>query len=674
MIDNSNMPGDRPLDEEERRYEMTAEARDDATIFQALGSIYLRETLPEDDIPHDELATLRNAWVPVKTVSHLVERLRLGGLAVVAGAPGMGKRSAAIRALIEYSDERAASGGKSLRLRQLTPDWESPQANMLPMDANRGYLLDVSAEIARWANPLETALAVVAHAARLRGKGSCLVLVSSDSGWPRSTGAAVTPYVSASERPDARKVAIVHLERIYKRVDRAAWLRLEHDEAPAGSCAHLLTDGTAPADAAYLASLLKDASDDKDGIQAAIDAFQQWDQHLSDIFGGHGDERVDDRALLIAAAFIGEAPALRIQSVARDLAGAPVSSTVRQILAGAELKSRFEAIGATLNGQRASLAGKPGLDKATVERVWTQRPDLHSHLLQWIATITAPKAEAEGHLQHIGQTLVRLAAAHQDVRLLALVQDWVEAEGAASDRRPLVASILNEAAQDPTLGPAVREQLLKWAQSQSGDLATTVALVCQKSFGEHYPRRALIRLQWILRRPEEDEAVRAAEEAIRLMAARPALLVKDAWPLITRWAIQDGWLSGRRAFLAIVDSRPSYSRLKELLAVAEVKPDVKGALLDAWRVTLADETVAETARAVLTAWAYDIAAGTLPESTLDLLHQIIQHHLTTSPVSALLYDTIGIDPEPHPGGLAHVRRLLWEHVRTPVTQPAPAET
>ncbi|MDX3108779.1 hypothetical protein [Nonomuraea angiospora] len=673
MIDNSHLSGDLSQDDEERRVEMSAEASDDAKIFQALGSIYFRETVPEDDIPEEERATLRRAWVPVGTVSRLVERLRSGGLAVIGGAPGMGKRSAAIRALIEYSDERAAAGAKPLKLKQLTPDWEreAPQASMLPTEANRGYLLDVSAEISEWSNPLETASALVARAARLRDERSCLILISNQSGWPLGTGTVTAPYVLASERPDPREIAMAHLEKIHDRPARVAWLQLADDGAPLGTCAHLITDDTAPADAAYLATLLAGATDDQDGIKAAIDAFQQWDAHLAKVFGGEGDKSVDNRALLIAAAFLGEAPALRIQSVARDLVGVSASSGnsdashVRRILAGEELKTRFEVIGATPKGQNASLTGKPGLDNATVERVWTQRPDLQQPLLEWITRITAPKAEAEEHLQHIGRMLVRLAAAHSDVRLLRLVQKWVEAEGAATDRRPLVAAILNEAAQDPTLGPVVRDQLLKWAQL-SLDLATTVALVCQMTFAEHYPRQALVRLQWILRRPQDDEAVRAAEEAVRLMAARPALLVKDVWPTITRWAVKDGMLSGRRAFLAMVDPRPSYSHLKELLAVADHKPEVRGTLLDAWRATLADETVDGEARAVLTAWAHGIVAGTLPESTtLDVLDQIVQHHLTASPVSALLYDTTVVEPEPHPGGLAHVRRLLWQRVYAP---------
>ncbi|MER6574526.1 hypothetical protein [Nonomuraea sp. NPDC001023] len=681
MIDESYPSGDLPHGDVDRPIEMSAVARDSAKIFQALGSIYFGETLPEDDIPEEELATLRAAWVQVDVVSSLVERLQSGGLAVIGGAPGMGKRSSAIRALIEYSDERVAAGGKPLKLQQLTPDWErkTPQASVLPVEANRGYLLDVSAEISEWSNPLETASALVARAARLREEGSCLILISNQSGWPHGTGTVAAPFVPALERPEPREIAIAHLEKIHGKSARAAWLRLPHDGAQPGSCAHLITDDTAPADAAYLATLLAGATDDKDGIKAAIDAFQQWDTHLTKVFGGEGDKNVDNRALLISAAFVGEAPMLRIQSVARDLVGVPAStgnsdtSSVRRILAGEELKTRFEAIGATKKGQNVSLAGKPGLDKATIERVWTQRPDLHQPLLEWITRITAPKAEAEEHLQHIGRMLVRLAAAHTDVRLLRLVQKWVEAEGAATDRRPLVAAILNEAAQDAALGPVVRDQLLTWAQA-SLDLATTVALVCQMTFAEHYPRQALVRLQWILRRPQDDEAVRAAEKAVRLMAAHPTLLVKDVWPTITRWAVKDGLLSGRRAFLAMVDPRPSYSNLKELLVVADEKPEVRGTLLDAWRATLFDETLDGAARAVLTAWAYGIVAGTLPESTtLDLLDQIVQHHLTASPVSALLYDTT-VEPEPHPGGLARVRRLLWQRVHAPSPSATLAES
>ncbi|TYB47394.1 hypothetical protein FXF51_58270 [Nonomuraea sp. PA05] len=176
-----------------------------------------------------------------------------------------------------------------MALVQLTPDWESPQASMLPADTDRGYVLDVSTEIAAWANPLETASALVGHAARLREQGSCLVLVSTDNG-----GRAARPpwrhrTCRVSERPDPREVAMAHLDKLHDEPDRVAWLRLGDGQAPPGPCAHLITDDTAPADAAHLASLLAGTA----GERRAADGGPIREP------GGGRAEHVHDRPALI---------------------------------------------------------------------------------------------------------------------------------------------------------------------------------------------------------------------------------------------------------------------------------------------------------------------------------------------------------------------------------------
>ncbi|WP_432928335.1 hypothetical protein ACQPZZ_01880 [Microbispora sp. CA-135349] len=647
---------------------LLAQHNENSTILQALGSIYVRETLPEHDIPQSDLMVVRNAWVEVPTIGSLINRLKWHGLAVLGGPSGRAKRTTAIKALVEIADERATTDSQPLALKQLTPDWyqvDRPQVVELPCDANRAYLLDVASEIDQWSNAADIAMALVSHGAKLKAKSSVLVIISTENGWPHSSGSLAQVFVSAKHRPSARQIAISHLTHIHQRADRAEWLKLAENGAPDGKYANLITQSTTPEDAVRLAGLLNSDSDEKSDLAGAIDAFREWASHLTAVFGAKSEDAVDERALLITAALFDGAAPLDIQSISRSLIGPSLAVDVKSILAAPELTTLLEKIGASVVDGRVSLSGRPGLNLATLKRVWRERPDLRQPLLNWIEEVTAPNQPGEAHLETLSKTLVDFAAEEDHIDLLGLAQKWTEAESASGDRHRLVATMLDAASQSPTLGPAVRSTLLKWSSAGPVELATVVALTCQGSFAREYPRQALVRLQWILRRPHHDEAVREAEKAIRTMAADATLLVNHVWPNITKWVSKDQLLSGRRAFLALVDPQSDdSSSLAALLAVAATNTKLMDAFVDAWKEVLKDATVEAHAQNVLAAWASGIAAGTLPEApSLEILQRIVFSHLTSSPISALLYGAQHMDQDSSHDALVFLRQRLWQKLR-----------
>ncbi|MEU2266044.1 hypothetical protein ABZ568_06300 [Streptomyces olindensis] len=141
------------------------------------------------------------------------------------------------------------------------------------------------------------------------------------------------------------------------------------------------------------------------------------------------------------------------------------------------------------------------------------------------------------------------------------------------------------AAEADTLGAQVRALLLDSARDASEAVATVVALVCQGEFAEHYPRQALVRLRHILDRPEPDEAVRTAQEALRDIAANEGQLPR-VWSTVIKWATQKKRLAGHRAFLSLLDPPVDPYVLQVMLAAAEQKKDIKEALVEGWSVAL----------------------------------------------------------------------------------------
>lgn len=625
-------------------------------IIVAAGSVTMtsRPPLPVTDIPQSELHAVRRAWVElsvrderVRTASDAIERLTGGGprLAVVAGPPGYGKRAAGIKALWEVSQAEERSGGKALKLQSIAPDWEKPglpDIGELPDEPGRCYLLDVAAEISSWHKPGLVAQQLVSYAEELKFSGSFLVVIADEHGWPEGVSAAVASVVArATARPSPHRVARSHLEYVHHLPDRIRWLTTPAEEGSAGEAGYLLTDSSRPGDAARLAAKLASAEDSPDGLKNALSSFREWRTAVKNVFT-ETEDKPEDRALLISSLFLNGKDALTIQNSARALLGDDPETDVRTILTGPDLTTRLTKMGAEVNGRTVSLDHKSGYARAVLLHLWQQRADIHPHLLQWLDTLTAPKGPGADRLAAIGDLLVELAVAENDIRVVKQIHAWIDKGADSTEHRELIARVLTVAAEADTLGVQVRAMLLDSAQDESEAIATVVALVCQGEFAEHYPRQALVRLRHILDRPETDEAVRTAQDALRDIAARDGQLPR-VWSTVIKWATEKKHLAGHRAFLSLLDPRVDPYVLQVMLAAAEQKEDIKEALLDGWNAALSDVRVEAECRQLLTAWAGARKTADMPTELLtDLLNQIMLGHLVASPVAALIFGEPGV--------------------------------
>lgn len=632
-------------------FQVRVDGNQNSRIIIAAGSITMKSKpqLPVADIPQAELDVVRRAWVEVdvhdrhvRTAESAVTRLIGEGprLAVVTGPPGYGKRAAGIKALWDVSQ------GQSLKLQEIVPDWEkpgSPDIAELPDDPGTGYLLDVAAEISAWQNRSSSAQQLVRYAEELRLSGSYLVVIADEHGWPEAvSGALAGVVVRATARPSARRIARMHLEYLHHQPSRLRWLTATPtDTGLAREASQQLTDGSRPADAADLAAELAAAEDSPEGLKRALSAFQEWRTDVRDVFSATEDNP-DDRALLISALFLNGKDALTVQDGARALMGESPKADVRTILTGPDLTSRLTALGAEVTGRTVTLNHRPGYARAVLLHLWQQRADIHPHLLKWLDTITSPKGAGTDRLAAISDLLVELAVAENDIRVVRKVHDWIDSGVDSPGHRAMIARFLTVAAESDTLGAEVRGLLLDSAQEPSKAVATVVALVCQGEFADHYPQQALVRLRHILDRPEPDEAVQTAQEALRDIAARDGQLPR-VWSTIIRWATERKHLAGHRAFLSLLDPRVDPYVLQVMLAAAEQQREVREALLDGWNAALADTRVEAECRQLLTAWAEARKAADMPTELLtDFLNQIILGHLVASPVSALIFGEPGV--------------------------------
>ncbi|MFD9485653.1 hypothetical protein ACFWBX_17030 [Streptomyces sp. NPDC059991] len=629
------------------------EGNDRSTIIVAAGAVTMtgKQLLPVAGISEAELDVVRTAWVgigtkgePITAVAAATALLTGDGaaLAVIAGPQGHGKRTAGIKALWDAALVQKAEADRGLpSLMEIRPDWDDPECpdtSELPDAPGTGYLLDVAAEIDRWKDRAGVAGALVTHAEALRRKGSFLVVVCNEHGWPEEASGAVGRVVTrVAVRPDPHRVAMAHLEHVHHVPDRLYLLNTGDSGAgPTGDASHLLTENSSPADAVRLANGLASSDGSQQGLQDALAAFQQWQREVKDVFK-KTEDNADDRALLIASVFLSGGEALEVQEAARSLLKEPAKQDVRAILTGPDLTTRFKSINARVDGRHITLDHRPGYARAVLLHLWQQRADIHTHLLAWLTTLTAPQQPGAGRLGPISDLLVQLAVAENDIRVIDKIRAWIDHDD-DTEHLTLIAQVLATAAEADALGPDVRSRLLKWAQAPAEAVATTVALVCQTGFAKRYPHQALVRLQHILGRADRDTAVATAESALRLMAAQEHQLPL-VWKTVSRWAGQPKNLSGHRAFLALLDPRTDPFVLRVMLTAAESKPEVREALVAGWSAALSDERVDPEARELLITWAHARMDDDLVSADLitDILRQVVGRHLMSTPISALVF-------------------------------------
>lgn len=167
-----------------------------------------------------------------------------------------------------------------------------------------------------------------------------------------------------------------------------------------------------------------------------------------------------------------------------------------------------------------------------------------------------------------------------------------------------------------------------------------VALVCTGEFADRYPRQALIRLRHILNRPTPGRAVSDAANALQLIAAKEGQL-PTVWRMVSRWIDTDKKEDRNgvhRAFLALLDPETDPYVLQVMLEAAHQDSRVEETIVKGWKASLDNTHVDPECRRLIRGWAQARAEGLVRrEQTADILNRIIEQHLVSSPISALLF-------------------------------------
>ncbi|MEU5186719.1 hypothetical protein AB0G83_06095 [Streptomyces klenkii] len=614
-------------------------------------NLHARQTLATVPVTEEELVAVRRAWVkvdrqgnPLTTASSVLALLQQGEpVIVISGARGMGKTASALRALSDYNSYRAArdvdGSGRALELEHVLPDWgEEPDADTLPLAAHRGYVLDVSEEADQWHDVAGTAKQILSHGGNLRKKASCLIVITSESGWPSSHSVSLGRIaVTATARPRGDLIARSHLTRLYpETADR--WLGTGQDDEEADVLSDFVHPDTYPRDAADIAQKLGSIGDSPDAVNLARSALLQWRDVVKKVFADTR-EKADDRALLLAAIMLeGDTPA-NILAAARQLLKDQKTRGIRDILTGPDLATRLEDVQAEVNGQSATFSHRPGYPGAVLRYVWRQLSDVQGPLLEWIKDLTRPNGLGADHLGEISNLLVRLAVDENDLSVLDVARSW--AASAQGQGRQAAASMLAQAADDASLGTATRTRLRAWAGHDAVNTSTVAAVVCQGDFAKTYPRQALTCLRWILDRPKRDEAVTAAEDALRAMADDVARL-PEVWTAVMSWADKKSPLAARRAFLTLLDPDAAPETARRLLNNALAHPQTADELVAGWCEALSDPLLEEECERLLEAWAQAVADGVIgAETVVPILDRVVDGHMMAGPMAAFLIGKAG---------------------------------
>lgn len=643
-----------------------------STLLQAGRDINLQqqEPLSTEPVTKTETDAVRHAWVAedsegkeIATASTVLAMLGQDErVVVITGSSGTGKTAAGLRALSELRPTLPGTGGQRLRLRleHVLPDWDFVERDkfLLPAEPGRGYLLDVSGESARWEKPGATARKFLGHAETLRGKGSYLVVIAGEHGWPENDPDLGRNVVRAVTAPPGDRIVRRHIEELHPQVARRGWLQEnvpeadERGDAEAGDdrgrrspLADLLRADMQPGDAATLAAELGRISGAGGTITDARDLVLRWRERVSTVFRAT-QESADDRALLLAAVMLEGLGPAEVLHGARLLLEDQNARGIRDILTGRDLATRLAAVQAKSDGRRVTFSHLPGYPSAVLRHFWRQLSDVQPNLISWVKQLTGPKGLGVGRIREIADLLAQLAVDEGDLRPLDVAQAWAASGDAGQDG---AARLLARVARDPALGQEARTRLRSWAGQEPRANATISAVVCQGSFAKEYPRQALTCLRWVLGRPEHDSAVFTAEKALRAMGADTRLLPR-VWDTVNRWFTEyeqpedRHHLAARRAFLALLHPATDHPAATLLLANALEHGDTADELVRGWSAALSVPALESQCEKVLTAWAKAVAEGALDaDAVVEVLNQVIRENWMTGPLSTFIAGRAGTE-------------------------------
>ncbi|WP_326796959.1 hypothetical protein OG946_17155 [Streptomyces sp. NBC_01808] len=622
-----------------------------------------RPKLPTRKVPQQDLeAAAEPLWANTPTPQRAVDVLRNYGLAVIVGEPGTGRRISAVRALTLSQMAHAASA----EIFYVSPDWdddETPDNTTLPSPVSgRGYIIDASSR------PLlpVAAQALVTWVDELRSAGAFLVVLCRPHGWKDEIR-----YVVDAVRPAPLEVAHKHLVHRLRAPQHASWLKQDPNQGTsrgilrnptpsdpsAGVFADLFTSSVSPQDAVDIAERLEriepqrvsralekisnrqPAEVREEGskeLKSIRDEVLLWTSFLEQKLTEAGT-RGQDRVMLLAAAYLEDAPLEMCIRAAAEF-NPQDTPAARRFREGRSPRRRMRDVGVDVTqDDRAGFDSKPGLAAAAIRTDWHHWADERDETTRWLKRISAPGGIAEAWSQQIGERVLELSRTAVEAPFFPLIGDWINAVDVGSDRIPVVARLLTEAALTDELARETHRTLLNWAAKSNSAQRMSVALVCRGDYGQRWPSRALVRLRHIL--AQDDDATEVAAAALISHAERGSGALSRAAGVVEGW-IEDypGNPAGPRAFLALVDPEGAATVLKRLMALAQKTPEVRDFLISGWLAALHHTALREQTFSSLLTWAQAAHAGQLQRDlTFGILTEVRDQHTPLDAMYRFLY-------------------------------------
>lgn len=496
----------------------------------------------------------------------------------------------------------------------------------LPENPGCGYIIaSVDEETIRDAPGIGKTLA--GYSERLAAIGSFLVVTVTNAAW-----ALLQPQTSLSmvavSPPGSMDIFWSHLTRAYNE-DSSGWIDRED--------VRRALDGASPSDAARLARLAHEmlSTGSSDPVQDALDAYRDWSDTLDTWFKEHRSSYL--RALLIAAAALGEARAEAVFGAADELAAlVQLDREPGGGLAGEGVARLIDTIGAKETSNGRIRLPRPDYPESVLNFAWRDRPHLRRDLKRWLTELPGnlddPAAGEEA-----GRSLIKLAIRQGDDDIIRqATRSW-----ATNRQEGLAAVALTEAALSASTGRATRQHMYNWANRTTTEhpLRLTIAAVCGGPFGKNYPRNAMTRLRRLAIHggPEIWDQVAIA---ISDLAAEPHLRTLTLREVV-RWTTDDDRLrdAGVRAFLSVANSLAGLTH--------DLASEEHGLLVSGWRAALRDPEQADAAYQGCAAWLEAVAQGRASrETVLTILADTCQSSLDIGSLFSVLLRWTQSETEP----------------------------
>lgn len=456
-------------------------------------------------VPEDILTDLANRFVVPPGYDHLVTRLRVPGTVVVSGAPGCGRRSAALMVLKD-------SGEGATRFREL-PDNEVDDGFVLdPTVVEQGerLLLDLSAETRPISRREITSLR--AYRAAIADKQAFLAIVLPPE--QRGVAAELGTEAMIIGRPNGADVFRRHLAAIQIEVTRQ---ELQNDVLRG----HFTHDPMQ--DLAALVQRVRharDATAGQGGWAAWLAVALQTDTYVGEVarfVRDNPDGRV--RALLLAAALFEHATPEVVESAARALLEVAKYPPVEaHSLDLPDLAEALDKVNATIDKRQVRF-GSVAYADAVRTHFWRSFPHLRDVLRSWVAKSVESKAVAaptrSSVVVHFTDQCLRNGYPDD---LCWLVERWTRAAPSTSDTLLDVAGALTRGLHNEQYGRWFRRRVYLWVTDSRlwPSLAMLLVSLTGGVIAPEWPDQGLVRLRHLTRHPSADVVAEARAALVRL--------------------------------------------------------------------------------------------------------------------------------------------------------------